>query len=181
MRVYLTGFMGCGKSTIGAIAANVLGYDFWDLDLAIVERAGKTVSAVFADEGEAAFRKLEAAALRATGEHEDIVVAVGGGALTFEENLQWALAHGTVVYLRVPTDNLLPRLLKGRTVRPLILDETGEVLPSADLRTTIEHMMRRRTPFYERASLIVDAGNQRVGITVDAVVRALRQAQRETR
>lgn len=177
MRIYLTGFMGCGKSTIGPIVANVLGYDFVDLDALIVARAGKPIPAIFANEGEPAFRAFEAAALRATGTRDQVVVALGGGALTVERNLRWALAHGTVVYLRVSVDNLLPRLLKGRTVRPLILDDTGEVLDEADLRDTIETMIQRRAPFYERASVIVDADNQRVGITVDAVVRALRHHQ----
>lgn len=177
MRIYLTGFMGCGKSTIGPIVANVLGYDFVDLDALIVARAGKPIPAIFANEGEPAFRAFEAAALRATGTRDQVVVALGGGALTVEHNLRWALAHGTVVYLRVSVNSLLPRLLKGRTVRPLILDETGEVLDEADLRDTIETMIQRRAPFYERASVIVDADNQRVGITVDAVVQALRHHQ----
>ena len=174
-RIFLTGFMGSGKSTIGPILANVLGYAFVDLDEAIARQAGRPVQRIFAEEGETAFRKLEREALRETGQREPIVVAVGGGALTFEENLQWALANGVVVYLYVSLDDLLGRLIHGRTVRPLLLDDTGEVMLEADLREKVTDMMARREPFYRQAHLIVETGHLRVGRAVDAVARAVRR------
>ena len=174
-RIYLTGFMGSGKSTIGPILANVLGYDFADLDEAIVERAAKPVSRIFAEEGQAAFRALEATMLRETGARDKVVVALGGGALTVEDNLQWALANGAVVYLKVSLDALIRRLRRGRLVRPLLLDDTGRPLSTADLREKVKVLMDRREPFYERAHVVVEIANQRVGITVDEVVRAVRR------
>ena len=174
-RIYLTGFMGSGKSTIGPILANVLGYDFADLDAAVEERAGKPVSRIFAEEGQAAFRALEATMLRETGARDKVVVALGGGALTVEDNLQWALANGAVVYLKVSLDALIRRLRRGRLVRPLLLDDTGRPLSTADLREKVKVLMDRREPFYERAHVVVEIANQRVGITVDEVVRAVRR------
>lgn len=167
--------MGSGKSTIGPILANVLGYGFVDLDHAIAQQTGRPVQRIFAEDGEVAFRKLERAALRATAEQEPIVVAVGGGALTFEENLHWALANGVVIYLYVSLDDLIGRLLHGRTVRPLLLDDAGEVMPEEDLREKVAEMMARREPFYRQAHLIVETGNLRVGHAVDAVARAVQR------
>ncbi|MFQ5570316.1 MAG: shikimate kinase [Rhodothermales bacterium] len=180
-RIYLTGFMGSGKSTIGSILANVLGYAFLDLDHVIAARVGKSVPRIFAEEGEAVFRALEADCLRRTATNRQVVVAVGGGALTVEKNLQWALAHGTVVYLHVPLDQLVQRLLRGRTVRPLLLDEEGQVLPYAILREKIKGLMDRREPFYQRAHLVVETGRERVGLTVDTVVYALKKYSRGQR
>ena len=172
-RIYLTGFMGSGKSTIGPILANVLGYDFVDLDEAVAERAGKPVSRIFAEDGEAAFRALETTMLRETGARDGVVVALGGGALTVEDNLQWALANGAVVYLKVSLDALIRRLRRGRIARPLLLDEAGRRLSTADLREKVKALMDRRKPFYERAHVVVEITNQRVGVTVDEVVRAV--------
>ena len=174
-RIYLTGFMGSGKSTIGPILANVLGYDFVDLDAAVEERAAKPVSRIFAEEGQAAFRALEATMLREAGARDKVVVALGGGALTVEDNLQWALANGAVVYLKVSLDALIRRLHRGRLVRPLLLDDTGRPLSTADLREKVKALMDRREPFYARAHIVVEIANQRVGITVDEVVRAVRR------
>ena len=174
-RIYLTGFMGSGKSTIGPILANVLGYDFVDLDEAVEERAGKPVPRIFAEDGEMVFRALEATMLRETVARNRVVVALGGGALTVEDNLQWALANGAVVYLKVSLDALIRRLRRGRAERPLLLDEAGRRLPTADLREKIQALMDRREPFYERAHVVVEIANQRVGITVDEVVRAVQR------
>ena len=155
--------------------SNVLGYTFVDLDETIATRAGKPIPHIFAEEGEAAFRALEASVLRETASRDRVVVALGGGALAREDNLRWTLDHGVVVYLRVSLDQLIRRLRRGRVARPLLLDVSGQPLSEAALRQKIEAMMDRRAPFYERAHVIVDINNQRVGITVDDVVKALRQ------
>lgn len=170
--------MGSGKSTLGPIVANVIGYDFVDLDAAIARAAGRSVQRIFAEEGEAAFRAREAEALRATGGRERLVVAVGGGALTFEENLRWALAHGTVVYLRVPPERLTGRLFYGRSIRPLLRDPEGRRLSPESLDAKVRELLARREPFYRRAHLTIEMGDRRVGHAVDEVVRALRRYAR---
>jgi len=177
-RVYITGFMGSGKSTIGPILANVLGYAFVDLDETIEARAGKPVQRIFSEEGEAAFRTLEAETLRETAAQERVVVALGGGALIHEDTLPWVLAHGVVVYLRVPLDELVQRLRRGRVVRPLLLDAAGRLLTTAALREKVGAMLDHRAPFYEQAHVVVDMANQSVGVAVDEVVKALRPFNR---
>lgn len=167
--------MGSGKSTLGPIVANVLGYDFIDLDRAIAERAGQSVQQIFANAGEQAFRKLEAEALRASGAQQEVIVAVGGGALTSEENLVWALTHGLVVYLRVPPEVLARRLRRGRSVRPLLLDDEGRRLSAAALRQRVQGLLARREHYYRRAQLVVELGDRRIGVAVDEVVKALRR------
>ena len=172
LRIYLTGFMGSGKSTVGPRLATALGYSFIDLDEAIEHRAGRPIRQLFAEEGEAAFRQLERELLRETTVREHLVVALGGGALTFEENLRLALGAGRVVYLRASADVLARRLRSGRAVRPLLLGDDGRPLSDADLRARIEAMLERRAPFYERAHLAVDAGRA-PDVTVRAIVDAL--------
>ncbi len=174
-RIYLTGFMGSGKSTLGPMVANVVGYDFMDLDAIIEAMARKPIPQIFADDGEVAFRALEAQALRLTTTYERMVVSLGGGALTFEANLQCALAYGTVIYLRVPLDMLVQRLYHSPNQRPLLRDADGHRLSKDALREKVAAMMDRRAHFYERAHLVIDVGPQRVGVAVDEVVRALRR------
>lgn len=178
MRIYLTGFMGSGKSTIGPILANVVGYDFVDLDTLIEEHEGKPVQMIFAEEGEAVFRQREAEALQRTAARDRIVVALGGGALTQEENLHFALRHGTIVYLRVSITQLVQRLQKSPTERPLLQDAAGQPLSKAALGEKVAAIMKARTPYYEQAQVIVDVGSRDVGRTVDAVVKALRRQGR---
>jgi shikimate kinase len=166
--------MGSGKSTLGPILANVLGYGFADLDARIAASAGMPVAQLFATRGEAAFRALEADALRATGREHDLVVATGGGALAREPNLSWARRHGTVVYLRATPEALAARLMRARAVRPLLLGDDGARLSEAALRDRIAALLAERRPFYEQAHVAVDVGAGPVGPAVDAVARALR-------
>lgn len=177
-RIYLTGFMGCGKSTIGPMVANVLGYGFIDLDAAIEAHLDQPIATYFAEAGEVAFRAIEADLMRQTGAQEQVVVALGGGALTFEENLQWALAHGLVVYLRVPADQLIQRLQRGKDHRPMLFGTDGQPLSDDAVDGRINALLARREPYYERAQVVVDVGRSRVGTTVDRVVTAIRRAWR---
>ena len=156
-RIYLTGFMGSGKSTIGPLLAEALGYAFVDLDERIEAEAGRPIRGLFAEEGEAAFRALEARLLRASGAWTETVVALGGGALTFEANLQSARAQGAIVYLHTSVDELARRLRQDGTDRPLLLDDTGNLLSPDALRHRIETMLARREPFYRRAHHTIDA------------------------
>lgn len=176
-RIYLTGFMGSGKSTVGPEVAKALGYAFVDLDEAVAAEAGMPVPAIFGKEGEAGFRAREARMLRRTAEREGVVIALGGGALADEENLTWALAHGTVVYLRVPPETLVARLRgAGRSGRPLLCDEVGRPLPADALREKVAGMLAGRERFYRRAHVVVEAGAGDVRAVARAVLRALAEA-----
>ena len=171
--MYLTGFMASGKSTVGPRVAERLGLDFVDLDAQIEAQAERSIPVIFEQDGEAAFRQLEVEVLRATADQSDVVVALGGGALVDADNLQFAKAHGTVVYLRVPADELLRRLKHEADERPLLQDESGEPLSEAAMRAKIERMLRARRSFYEQANVTV-AADQSVEKVVAAVVNSVR-------
>ena len=143
--------------------------------------AGRSVQAIFAEDGEDAFRRREAEALRRTAQRERLVVALGGGALVREDNLQFALGHGTVVYLRVPVAQLVRRLQKSPTERPLLQDEHGQPLSQAALTEKIHAILAHREAFYECTHLIVDVGKRDVGKTVDTVVKGLRRLGRSSK
>jgi shikimate kinase len=110
LRLYLTGFMGAGKTTVGRCLAGRLDCPFVDLDAAVEERVGSTVGEVFERHGEAHFRRLEAVELRRTQEFEHVVVATGGGTPIEAANRRWMGAHGIVVWLDLPFERLAERL-----------------------------------------------------------------------
>lgn len=174
-RIYLTGFMGSGKSTIGGILANVLGYAFEDLDGTIAERTGQSVQDFFSSRGEGAFRALETDVLHATAQRDRLVVATGGGALARPDNMAWARAHGMVVYLALHHDSLVERLRHLAVPRPLLLGPGGERLSPEALRARAVTLLREREPVYRRAHIMVQTDALSVGQSVEAVARALRR------
>ena len=176
--IYLTGFMGCGKSTLGPIAANVLGRSFFDLDEQIVARAGRSIPMIFGQEGEAGFRALEASALREVGADAPSVVALGGGAFVQPNNARWLLRHGLVVYLRLPTAALAERLIHSPTPRPLLFGPDGARLPDDELRHKVRTLVAEREPKYKRSHLTIDVGDVPVGHAVDRLVGAIRRRLR---
>ena len=165
MRIYLPGFMASGKSTVGPKAAARLGQPFLDLDRLIAAHDGRSIPAIFGEDGEEHFRALETEMLHRTTETDDLVVALGGGALVDDDNRAFAKEHGQVIYLEVPVDTLLERVADDGTRRPLLEDDTGARLPRADQRTRIEEMLDTRRPTYEAAHHTIDADRP-----VDAVV-----------
>lgn len=124
MRIYLTGFMGAGKSTIGRLLAAELGYDFCDLDALIELRVGLTVRQIFEAQGEAAFRRSEQQCLRATGERDRTVIATGGGVMSSAANRDLLRQLGLTVWLNPSFETILARLDgPSRRARPLFRDE----------------------------------------------------------
>lgn len=174
VRIYLTGFMASGKSTVGPHVAERLGYPFIDLDERIERRAGQSIPELFAAGGEAAFRAEESAALRATADQENAVVALGGGALVDDANRAWALRHGCVVYLHVSADTILERVADQADHRPLLQDDAGVPLSPEAMRARIEQMLRKRRPLYEDAHVTVDASQPSEAVS-EAVVEAVRR------
>lgn len=166
MRVYLAGFMGSGKSTVGPPAADELDLTFLDLDDVIETQVGRTIPDIFADGGEAAFRRIETETLRATAERDRVMVALGGGTVVDEANRAFAASHGLLIYLEVSADTIIDRVASEAAHRPLLQDETGTPLPPDRLRTRIEGMLDGRRAAYEAAPVTVDADRP-----VDAVVQ----------
>jgi shikimate dehydrogenase len=151
--LYLSGFMGVGKSTIARVLAEKLGWDFVDTDHWIEQRAGKKVPQIFQDSGEKAFRDLEKTAIEELSKHSRTVVALGGGVLTQKENLEKIKASGILVYLEASVECLLDRLKTSYERRPLLKN-------SKDLRKTIVELLDVRIPIYEQATWKVPTDGQ---------------------
>lgn len=117
--IYLTGFMGAGKSVVGKELARLLRRPFIDLDLSIASAAGSSVASLFARRGEAAFRALERKALRRAARRPGVVVALGGGALLDPRN-RAVVKKGLLVNLSCSRAELVRRLRPGRAARPLL-------------------------------------------------------------
>jgi shikimate kinase len=146
--IFLIGFMASGKTTVGRLLAERLGWAFVDLDRLIEEAAGKTIPAIFAAEGEAGFRKREADALGEVATQRRTVVATGGGAPCREENVRTMLAGGRVYWLDVTAEKAVERAGKV-SGRPL-LDEAADPVAAA------RNLLDARRPFYARAHARVD-------------------------
>lgn len=180
MRIYLTGFMASGKSTVGPRAAARLGSVFWDLDRLIRAHEGRSIPAIFEEDGEATFRARETEFLHRTREVDELVVALGGGALVDEDNRAFAAAHGRIVYLEVDPDTALERVMNEADRRPLLQDETGAPLPEDRMRAQIEDLLADRRSSYEAAHATVDATGSVPEVT-DRVVQVVYDREWQSR
>jgi len=160
--LYLTGFMGCGKSTVAPLLSRILGYDCIDIDAMIENRQGKTVREIYSTEGEAAFRVLEKAALRETAEMKNVVVSLGGGTLVFGENHLFVKSTGRLIYLKVDFETLLSRIQTNEE-RPLVSGPSGSPPGAERLKQRMETLFAEREPYYNTADLVVEAGNRNPG------------------
>ncbi len=145
--VYLCGFMGCGKSTVGKILARRSGCGFIDMDDYIVEREGMTIPQIFADKGEKYFRDTETAVIRELGD-KNAVIACGGGAMLKRENADIAAENGVVVYIDIPFEVCYERICDD-TNRPLVVNNSKEQL---------EEIYNGRIPVYKANSAITVDG-----------------------
>ena len=141
-RIYLVGLPGVGKSTVGKHLASELGLDFTDLDDRIEQSAGKKISQLFQEDGEIYFRAVEADELRNTASDHG-VIATGGGAPCFHDNMQWMKENGRVIFLNPPLDVVIQRTANAQH-RPLIKD---------DAKATILDLFEKRSPYYTQAHL----------------------------
>lgn len=143
--------MYCGKTTFGRKLAEEKGMDYLDLDRAFEARYHYTVPMFFQRFGEEAFRKLETQMLHTTAELDNYVIATGGGTPCHSGNMDFILAHGTAIYLKMPVDALVERALRSRNPRPLM-----HGLPEPEMRATIERQLQEREPVYKRAPIVID-------------------------
>lgn len=151
MKIFLIGYMGCGKSTKAKQLAHRLECPVIDLDAEIVTKTGKTIAEFFAEFGEQGFRDYESEMLKNFDYPEQCVVATGGGLPCFFDNMDWMNANGETVYLRMEPAALVSRL-HNRQKRPLIKDLNDE-----QLLEFIKIKLQEREPFYMKANVIVDA------------------------
>jgi shikimate kinase len=165
--VILVGFMGAGKSVCGRLLARRLGRCFVETDDMIVARAGKTISEIFHQDGEEAFRRLEGEAVDALRLKTGEVIATGGGLPCREGRMETLRELGTVVWLRGELPELLARAVRAGA-RPMLAGRTP---------AEVEALYRSREPYYARAHLTVDTA----GLGVDQVVARALLVLRDTR
>ena len=127
-RIFLIGYMGAGKTTLGKAFSRELGLTFIDLDWYIEERFHKTVQQLFSERGEQGFRELEQKMLHEVAEFEDVVISAGGGTPCFFDNMDYMNACGDTVFLQVEPEVLFHRLKVAKQQRPLLANKSDEEL-----------------------------------------------------
>lgn len=145
--IFLIGYMGCGKSTLGRNVSRISGMEFIDLDKYIETRFHSSIRDIFATRGEAGFREIERAMLREVGQFNDVLIACGGGTPCFFDNMDYMNEAGTTVLLDTSLPKLHSRLKRGRHKRPLIADKDDD-----ELLEFIKVALGQRMPFYSRAA-----------------------------
>ena len=146
--VFLIGFMGCGKTTLGQAAGSRTGLRFIDLDALIEERCLMTVAQIFTRHGQEGFRRIERHTLTEAAAMTDVIVACGGGTPCFFDNMEWMNSHGITVYLDATIERLHERLKRGRHKRPLIADKNDDELLNFIIRA-----LEARMPHYSKATM----------------------------
>jgi len=163
--IILIGLMGAGKTTIGKLLASSMGKIFVDSDHEIQRRTGVDIPLIFEFEGEAGFRKREAEVLQDVAQLSNIVLATGGGAILREENRELLRKSGTVIYLRVPVNEL-----KRRTR----FDKNRPLLQTANPQARLVELFNQRDPLYQQtAHIILDSGRQSVRVLVQTLIKKL--------
>lgn len=148
--IFLIGFMGSGKSTVGALLAERLNFPFLDSDKEIEKKAGKSINEIFLQDGEAAFREMETEFLEGLKSAAPSVIAVGGGLPAIENALSVMHEMGLVIYLNTSLLTLLKRLREEKEQRPLLKD-----LGDAEFHPFVEDLLSQRVHFYKQARLIM--------------------------
>lgn len=147
--IFLCGFMGCGKTTIGKILAKRTGREFIDMDKYIEEKENMTVSQIFETHGEDYFRDVEHQVCKELSEKQDLIVATGGGALTFQRNVEVIRKSATVLLISVPVE-VISKRLKNDTTRPL--------LQRPDKEEAMRELYNKRLPIYTDAATVIVNG-----------------------
>ena len=162
-RIFLIGFMGAGKTSIGKELSVKMNYTFIDLDFFIERRYHKTIRQIFEEKGEEVFREIEQKMLHEVAEFEDVVVSTGGGTPCFHQNMMFMNEQGTTVYLKVSNKELVRRINLNKSTRPLLKDFSGE-----QLSRFVEETIAKRKSFYEQAKIVFNVETQ--DITMDAAL-----------
>lgn len=162
-RVYLVGFMGAGKTSIGRQLAAALGYRDLDLDREIEFTARMSVRQIFENHGEAYFRDLEHRCLLATAEEKRVVVSTGGGTMTFQRNRELMTTAGIIVFLNPDFETIVSRMTaRGRRSRPLFQDEAQAL-----------RLYEERLQDYRLADIEIPIGSGETAAVVAARIRFL--------
>jgi shikimate kinase len=166
--IVLIGFMGSGKTSIGRLVAQRLGFQFIDTDKVVVERAGMEIPEIFARHGEPWFRDHETSALGSMGMYNRSVISTGGGVVLRPENRELLRELGFVVWLTASEDVIFERVSRNKK-RPL--------LQTADPRRTVHELLEQRRALYEgTAQFTLDSTDLEHDAAADAVIAEARKA-----
>ena len=154
MIIYLVGFMGCGKSTLGKKLATLMKVPFYDLDSIVEHQTEMSVSEIFSTFGESGFRDIESACLKNLSTETNVVISCGGGTPCYGDNMDYMNNNGMTVYIKIPDDIIASRLFHSENKRPLLPYQSREIL-----KEHVSKMMLTREVFYNRARLIVEGIN----------------------
>jgi len=149
--IFLIGFMGSGKTTLGRKLAAKIGVEFIDLDHKLEQQVELSIAEYFTLFGEGPFRKLESEVLKKTIYPDNAIISTGGGLPFFFDNMEWMKTHGKTVYIKLSPKTLADRLESGKEERPLLQEKHGDALI-----TFIEQKLAERESFYSRADIIAD-------------------------
>lgn len=164
--------MTSGKSTIGPILANSLGWNYYDLDREIEAQTGKTVVKIFETDGEEYFRNQETLKLTELSKKENLIIALGGGTISNEDNFNIIKSTGKLIYLKVAPEIIYKRI-KHKLDRPLFKDLVLNEKPEAEFLKRIEDILTERSSLYESADITIDTDKQRIGLTIDSLVKKI--------
>lgn len=151
MKIFLTGFMGAGKSMVGEELAGMLNCSFFDLDKEVESAEGCSIQEIFAIKGEEQFRRIEGEVLKKIGfSHDSFVLSAGGGTPCFNDQMKYMNELGLTVYLNVPLDILMERLIHAKDSRPMISHRQGQ-----ELKSFIRELFLKREACYIKALIEV--------------------------
>ena len=165
MKIFLIGFMGSGKTYWGKLLSLKLSFPFFDLDDQITSREGKTINEIFNEKGEEDFRMIEKELLHTiTESHDNFVMACGGGAPCYFNNIDYMNQLGTTVWINTPIGELCKRLLEEKMQRPLIKELTDE-----ETRIFIQKKFADRKIYYEQADITIDENPIRLEYLIEKI------------
>jgi shikimate kinase len=164
-KIFLIGFMGCGKSKLGKATANKLEAPFLDLDTLVETINQQSIPQLFENLGEEGFRLKEKEALQQSAMDNNAIIATGGGAPCYFDNMDWMNKNGITVFIDTPVKVLADRLVNARVERPLV---KGKSYP--ELLEFIETKLNERRPFYEQAQVIIKG----VDLNADMLIESLK-------
>jgi len=153
IRIFIVGYMGAGKTTLGKALACRMNLNYIDTDHYIENRYHKKVGEIFATEGEERFRDIEHRVLLEVSDFENIVISTGGGLPCFNDNMAIMNNKGITIFLDIPEDALATRLGASKNVRPVLKKRTG-----SELAEFIKENLSIRKPIYERATIQFKGG-----------------------
>lgn len=168
--IYLVGFMGTGKTSVGKELARSKKWNFIDLDDLIELRQGRSIQDIFSKEGEPYFRRLEKRTLKDVAKEKKFVVACGGGIVIDEENIRIMKETGIIICLSGSPEVILQRTKKF-THRPLLNVD--------DPKKQIELLLKMRSPFYAKADRIIDTSKLSVKETANKILKILSRKAKE--